>query len=188
MTINDLTRAIDDHIRVFEKMRDEYLPMVQRIGNLMRDTLKGGNKILVAGNGGSAADAQHFAAELVGRYMKERDALPAIALTTDTSILTAIGNDYGYDRVFDRQVAALGGMGDLFIAISTSGNSKNLVLALETAKSRGMVTIGLLGKDGGQMRDLTDFSLVVPSDDTPRIQEVHEWVLHSCCELVDNVY
>ncbi|MCB1044281.1 MAG: D-sedoheptulose 7-phosphate isomerase [Acidobacteria bacterium] len=160
---------------------------VLKTGHHLTEALAQGHKILIAGNGGSAADAQHFAAELVGRYMKERPGLPAIALTTDTSALTAIGNDYGFDRIFSRQVEALGQPGDVFLAISTSGNSKNLVEALCVARDRQLSTIALLGKNGGAMRELADFSLVVPSQDTPRIQEAQEWIWHTWCALIDRM-
>ena len=136
------------------------------------------NKILICGNGGSAADSQHFAAEIVGRFRTDRMALPAIALTTDNSILTAIANDYGYEYVFSRQVDALGKEGDILIAISTSGNSKNVIEAVLTAKNKGLFTIGLLGKDGGKLKDLVDLAIIVPVKDTSHIQEVHEAILH----------
>jgi D-sedoheptulose 7-phosphate isomerase len=150
------------------------------------DTLKKGNKILLCGNGGSAADAQHIAAELTGRYKSERRGLPAIALTTDTSALTAIGNDYGYGRVFDRQVEALANKGDLLIGISTSGNSANILSALTLAKEMGCMTLGFSGRDGGAMNALCDVNLVVPSNDTPRIQEIHILLGHTLCQIIDN--
>ncbi len=150
------------------------------------ETLKNGNKILLCGNGGSAADAQHIAAELTGRYKTERRGLPGIALTTDTSALTAIGNDYGYDRVFDRQVEALANKGDLLIGISTSGNSKNIINALKVAREMGCKTLGLSGRDGGAMNELCDVNLVVPSNNTPRIQEMHILFGHTICQIIDN--
>jgi D-sedoheptulose 7-phosphate isomerase len=149
-------------------------------------TLKKGNKILLCGNGGSAADAQHIAAELTGRYKSERRGLPGIALTTDTSALTAIGNDYGYDRVFDRQVEALANKGDLLIGISTSGNSQNIISALRLAKELGCSTVGFSGHDGGMMNEVCDVNLVVPSNDTPRIQEIHILLGHTLCQIIDN--
>ena len=151
----------------------------------MAERLRRGCKILVCGNGGSAADAQHLAAELSGRYLKERRALAGLALTTDTSALTAIGNDYGYDQVFSRQVEALGRPGDLLIGISTSGNSPNVILAVEAAQGLGMRTLGLLGRDGGKLKDRVDDALVVPSTVTARIQEVHQMVYHFWCEALD---
>jgi D-sedoheptulose 7-phosphate isomerase len=154
---------------------------------LITDTLAHGNKVLLCGNGGSAADAQHIAAELTGRYKTQRRGLAGIALTTDTSALTAIANDYGYDRVFDRQVEALANKGDLLIGISTSGNSKNVNNALKVAKELGCRTIGLSGRDGGGMNDICDINIIVPSDDTPRIQEMHIMIGHIMCQAVDDV-
>lgn len=142
-------------------------------------------KILIAGNGGSAADAQHFAGELVSRFYFDRPPLAAIALTTDSSILTAIGNDYGYEDVFARQVQALGRSGDVFIAISTSGNSPNILKAIVAAKSIGLVVIGLTGRSGGKMKALCDICLCAPSDSTPRIQECHLVIEHSLCACIE---
>ena len=154
-------------------------------GEDMAERLKRGCRILICGNGGSAADAQHFAAELSGRYVKERRALAGIALTTAPSALTAIGNDYGFERVFSRQVEALGRPGDLLVGISTSGNSPNVLLAVEAAKAQGMKTLGLLGRDGGKLKASCDESLVVPSPTTARIQEVHQMIYHFWCEVID---
>ena len=153
---------------------------------LVVETLKNGNKILLCGNGGSAADAQHIAAELIGRYKSDRRGLPAISLTTDTSALTSIGNDYGYDRVFDRQVEALANKGDLIIGISTSGNSQNVVNALKLGAELGCKTLGFSGRDGGAMNEVCNINLVVPSDDTPRIQEMHILFGHTICQIVDD--
>ena len=176
---------IDAHIALFNKIRSQLIEEVVSMGRLMRSVLARGNKILIAGNGGSAADAQHFAAELIGRYLKERAPLAAIALTTDTSILTAVGNDYGFEQVFSRQVQGLGQQGDLFLAISTSGNSQNLNRALTTAKGLGMTSIALVGKTGGEMIGLADHVVLVPSNDTPRIQEAQQWIWHTWCSLID---
>ena len=137
------------------------------------------------GNGGSAADAQHIAAEMVGRYGFDRPSLPSLALTTDTSALTAIGNDYGYDQVFSRQLDGMGQDGDLFIGISTSGNSKNLINAFEVAKKKNILSVALVGKDGGEMAKLADIALVVPSDSTPRIQESHILIGHIICDIIE---
>jgi D-sedoheptulose 7-phosphate isomerase len=137
------------------------------------------------GNGGSAADAQHFAAEMVGRFLMERKALPAIALTTDTSILTAVGNDYGFDEIFTRQVEALANPGDILIGISTSGNSLNVKRALEAGKHIGVKTIGLLGRNGGEIGPIVDSNLTVPSFETPRIQEAHLIIIHILCDLIE---
>lgn len=147
--------------------------------------LRGGRKLLFAGNGGSAADAQHWAGELVSRFYYDRPGLPAIALTTDTSILTAIGNDYGYDYVFARQVEALGQEGDVLVAISTSGNSRNVIRAIEAARKKRLRVIGFTGQSGGQMADLCDLCFRVPSGETPRIQEGHEALGHLLCALIE---
>jgi D-sedoheptulose 7-phosphate isomerase len=147
--------------------------------------LRAGHKVLLCGNGGSAADAQHIAAELVGRYTRERRGLPAIALTTDTSALTAIGNDYGFDRIFARQVEALGQSGDVLIAISTSGNSPNVLQAVEKARGMGVVTVGLAGRGGGALRTASDLCIVAPHDETARIQELHITIGHILCDLVE---
>jgi len=147
--------------------------------------LSAGHKILFAGNGGSAADAQHLAGELVSRFAYDRPGLPAFALTTDTSVLTAIGNDYGYERLFARQVEAVGVRGDVLFAISTSGRSPNVLAALQVARDRGLVTVGMTGKTGGQMPGRCDYVLQVPSDATPRIQEGHIAMGHAICELIE---
>lgn len=150
------------------------------------DCMKHGGKILLAGNGGSAADAQHIAGEFVSRFAFDRPGLPAIALTTDTSILTAIGNDYGYERLFARQVQAHGNKGDVFIGYSTSGKSPNILSAFEEARAKGLVCVGLTGNRGGPMRELCDYLLEVPSSDTPKIQEGHLVLGHILCGLVEN--
>jgi D-sedoheptulose 7-phosphate isomerase len=183
--LDRLREGIEAHIDVMSKIRDHHLTEVLEIGHLLSKTLLAGNAILVAGNGGSAADAQHFAAEITGRYMKERRSLPAIALTTDTSALTAIGNDYGFDKVFSRQLEGLGRPGDVFFGISTSGNSPNVIEAMRVAKTKGITTVALLGKTGGQMLDLADHAIVVPSNETPRIQEAQQWIWHTWCEIID---
>lgn len=154
--------------------------------NLCVTALRGGRKLLFAGNGGSAADAQHWAGELVSRFYYDRPGLPAIALTTDTSILTAIGNDYGYDYTFARQVEALGQEGDVFVAISTSGNSANIIRAVDAARTRGVKVIGFTGKAGGKLAPLSDLCFQIPSDETPRIQEGHEFVGHLLCALIES--
>ncbi|KYJ86422.1 D-sedoheptulose 7-phosphate isomerase [Sulfurovum riftiae] len=173
-------KTIDDTIEIL-------IPVVEQASHMFIDTLQNGNKILLCGNGGSASDAQHIAAELTGRYKSERRGLPGIALTTDTSALTAISNDYGYDRVFERQVEALANKGDLLIGISTSGNSKNVIAAFKTAKELGCNCLGLSGRDGGKMNEVCDLNIVVPSNDTPRIQEMHILIGHTLCQAVDNV-
>ncbi len=142
-------------------------------------------KTILAGNGGSAADAQHIAAELVGRYGFDRPSIPSLALTTDTSNLTAIGNDYGYDQVFSRQLEGMGQAGDIFIGISTSGNSQNIINAFESAKKKNIFTVALVGKDGGKMAQQADIALVVPSTATPRIQETHILIGHIICDIIE---
>ena len=155
------------------------------VGHRIADALRSGSKVLTFGNGGSAADAQHFAAELVGRYLKNRDAWPAIALTTDTSILTAVANDFGYDAVFRRQVEALGRKGDIAVGISTSGRSPSVVSALARAREMGLVTVGMTGNGGGVLAGQVDYLIDVPSPATPRIQEVHGVVIHVLCAIVE---
>jgi D-sedoheptulose 7-phosphate isomerase len=155
------------------------------IADVVIKALQGGGKILIAGNGGSAADAQHLAAEFVGRYLRERPGLPALALHCDTSALTAIANDYGYDQVFSRQMQALAAPGDVAIGISTSGNSKNVVEALLAARKMGVYTVGLTGAGGGRMREIVDVLIAAPSNETPRIQECHILVGHALCDAVD---
>lgn len=186
MNIDTITAAFDGHQRVLEKSR-ALIPTIAAMAELCRKALERGNKILICGNGGSAADAQHIAAEFVGRFHNERVSLPAIALTTDTSILTAVANDYSYDRVFARQVEGLGRPGDVLWGISTSGNSANVVEALKMAKEKGLITIGSSGKNGGQMVSLCQELLVVPDDNTARIQEIHMLAAHSICEFIDNL-
>ncbi len=183
-----IQKELHSHKETIEKTIEIMVPDIQEASTLMVNTLKGGGKVLLCGNGGSAADAQHIAAELTGRYKSERKGLPAIALTTDTSALTAISNDYGYDRVFDRQVEALANKGDLLVGISTSGNSQNIISALTSAKSAGCQTLGFSGRAGGEMNKVCDINLVVPSTDTPRIQEIHILIGHILCQAVDNAF
>ena len=151
----------------------------------IRDSLSAGGKLLLMGNGGSAADSQHIAAELIGRFKKERKAIPALALTVDSSSLTALGNDYGFESIFSRQVEALANSNDAIIGISTSGNSKNIIRALNLAREIGAKTIGFMGNDGGNMKDCVDIGIIVPSNDTARIQEVHITIGHIICEIIE---
>lgn len=174
------------HLEVINLTIETMQEKLEQASLLVVETLKNGNKILLCGNGGSAADAQHIAAELVGRYKRDRRGLAAIALTTDSSILTSIGNDYGYDRVFDRQVEALANKGDLIIGISTIGNSQNIVNALKFARELDCKTLGFSGAKGGVMNELCDINLIVPSNDTPRIQEMHILFGHIICQIVDD--
>ena len=175
----------NEHLKTSKATLDYIAKPLEVAANLCINSLKNGGKILIFGNGGSAADAQHIAAELVGRYKVERKGLPAIALTTDTSALTSIGNDYGYNHVFDRQVEALANTGDIVIGISTGGSSGNVISGLQTAKQLGCKLIGFSGRDGGEMNTLCDVNLVVPADDTPRIQEMHIVIGHTICHLID---
>ena len=158
---------------------------LEEISSLFISTLEAGGKIILAGNGGSAADAQHIAAELVGRFTQNRAPLAAISLSTDTSILTAVGNDFGFDEVFARQVKALAKQEDLFLGLSTSGKSPNIVKAVECAKQMGLKTVGFLGKDGGSLKDVVDVSLTIPQDQTPCIQEMHILAGHIICAIVE---
>jgi len=179
-----IENEFSEHLKVAKNM-STLTSQVEIAAQLCIDGLQNGGKILIFGNGGSAADAQHIAAELVGRYKVDRKGLPAIALTTDTSALTSIGNDYGYDRVFDRQVEALANEGDVAIGISTGGSSGNVISGLQTAKELGCKLIGFSGRDGGEMNTLCDINLVVPAKDTPRIQEMHIVIGHTICHLID---
>jgi len=160
---------------------------IAEVAKIFLDVLKNGNKILIFGNGGSAGDAQHISAELTGRFVKERKALPAIALTTDTSAITAIANDYSFDKVFSRQIEALAKEGDLAFGISTSGNSKNVIEGLKIAKSLNCITIGLSGRDGGVMSNFCDKNLIIKSNTTARIQEMHILIGHMICSIIDEV-
>jgi len=185
--MENLKSCLQEHIQVATKMQ-ELLPLVKKAGDVCIDSLKNEGKILICGNGGSAADSQHIAAELSGRFKKERVALAGIALTTDTSALTAIGNDYGFEYVFSRQVEALAKKDDVLIAISTSGNSENVINAINSAKKIGCKVITLTGKDGGAMKNMGDVNIVVPSNNTPRIQEMHIMIGHMICALIDEAF
>jgi len=183
--INEIKQQLQDHRALIDLLERDLAPKIAEMSTLISDALAKGNKLLVMGNGGSAADSQHFVAEIVGRFKMERTALPAVALSTDTSILTAIGNDYGFDAIFSRQIEALAAPGDIVVGISTSGNSPNVLKALLAARERGCRTIGLLGKDGGSSKAVCDLPLVMPTSDTPRIQEGHITVIHIVCDLVE---
>ncbi|KAF0215603.1 MAG: D-sedoheptulose 7-phosphate [Geobacteraceae bacterium] len=182
---NEIRRQLLSHREAVETIERSLVPRIVAVVDLLADALAKGNKLLVMGNGGSAADAQHFAAEIVGRFKLERRALPAIALSTDTSILTAIGNDYGFEAVFARQVEALAAEGDVVVGISTSGSSKNVHLAMLLAGKMGCRTVGLLGRDGGTIKGIADIDLTVPCQDTPRVQECHITIIHIMCDLVE---
>jgi len=183
--IPEITSQLASHQEVIVRIERELSPLIAEMVTLLVETFSRGGKLLVMGNGGSAADAQHFVAEIVGRFKMERRGLPAIALSTDTSILTAIGNDYGFDRVFSRQVEALAVPGDLIVGISTSGNSPNVLQALKLAREKGCSTVGLLGKDGGSIKEFCDLALIVPTNDTPRVQEGHITIIHIVCDLLE---
>lgn len=179
--------SIHTKLATYECLGDK----IVQAGNFLVDTLKQGNKILACGNGGSAADAQHFASELLNRFEKERRSLPAIALTTDPSTMTSIGNDYGYDYVFERQVNGLGQPNDVLLAISTSGNSNNVLRAVAAAKAKGMFIVAFNGKTGGALSPLLrtqDFDLCIPSDNTARIQESHLLLIHCLCTIIDRAF
>jgi D-sedoheptulose 7-phosphate isomerase len=182
---HEIANQLKAHRDVVRVIEEKLATGISQVVEMIRDALGNGKKLLLMGNGGSAADAQHFAAEIVGRFRMERRGLPAMALTTDTSILTAIGNDYGYEAVFRRQVEAFAVEGDVVIGISTSGNSENVYAALLLARRMGCRTVGILGKDGGTIREIVDADLTVPSGDTPRIQEGHILMIHIICDLVE---
>ncbi len=180
-----LVQAFARHLQAVEESMHQLIPAVERGAEVLLKALKRGNKILVCGNGGSAADSQHFAAELVGRYKSERRARAAIALTTDTSTLTSVGNDYGFERIFARQIEALGRAGDVLVALSTSGASKNVLAAVAQARKQKMKVVILTGAGGTLLAKKSDVAVVIPSRETARIQELHELVYHSWCEYID---
>lgn len=176
--------ALAAHTQTFAQL-GRLAPQLLVAADAAVEAVRNGNRILFCGNGGSAADAQHLAAELVGRLVRDRRALPALALTTDSSALTAIGNDYGFDEVFARQVEGLGRSGDVLVAISTSGNSPNVIRAVEVAKPMGITTVGLLGRNGGRLGPMVDLPIVVPAEETARIQEAHIFLGHVLCALIE---
>ena len=184
---NIIKQRLADHLEVLQKVMASDLPQkLEQCAERIEKALSEGHKVLFCGNGGSAADSQHLAAEFVGRFQKERKGLPALALTVDTSILTAVANDYGYDTVFARQVQALGKPGDILVGISTSGNSQNVLQAIVEAKAKGMFCIGMTAEGGGKMADACDICLAVPAKVTARAQEMHILMGHILCELVDH--
>ena len=183
-----LQAAIEGHRRAVEKsFSPAQLAVLEKITRLILKAYKAGRKIFLCGNGGSAADSQHIAAEFIGRFKKERKSLPAIALTTDTSILTAVANDYSYDQIFSRQIEGLGRKGDILIALSTSGNSKNILRAVQQAKAQEIVSAGFTGADGGELKRLADMCFRAKTQKTPHIQEMHITALHAISEAVENV-
>jgi D-sedoheptulose 7-phosphate isomerase len=186
-----IVERIQESIAVKKELlaSETFLAIVGDVACLTAESLRKGGTVFFFGNGGSAADAQHLAAELVGRYLRERPALCGVALTTNISCLTAIGNDYGFDLVFARQLEALGSEGDVAIGISTSGSSKNVLKAIEVAKRKGMITVGMTGKEGGALKAIVDYCLCISSDQTPRIQEAHIMIGHILCEIIeDNLF
>jgi D-sedoheptulose 7-phosphate isomerase len=178
-------RAIEENIEVGAALLRQQIPQIVRLARLLTDAFRAGHKVVLFGNGGSAADAQHVAAELVNRFLLEREALPAIALTTNTSILTSVSNDADFDQVFARQVRALVQEGDVAVGISTGGNSRNVLNGVRAARTKGAVTVGFTGRSGGQLKELVDVCFCAPSDSTPRIQEAHIAVWHAICEVVE---
>ena len=183
-----IKHELNEHLKTAKQTMESASNSIEIAAELCISCLKKGNKILLFGNGGSAADSQHIAAEIVGRYKTERRGLPAIALTTDTSALTAIGNDYGYLNIFSRQVEALANKGDVLIGISTGGSSANVINGLKIGQDLECKTIGLSGKDGGDFNNLCDVNIVVPAFDTPRIQEMHIVIGHTICHLIDKAF
>ncbi|PIQ82099.1 MAG: phosphoheptose isomerase [Candidatus Omnitrophica bacterium CG11_big_fil_rev_8_21_14_0_20_64_10] len=182
----EIVERIEESIQTKQRVRDRIVPEISRAAEVMIAALDAGKKILFFGNGGSAADSQHLAAELIGKmFNPKRRALPAVALTTDSSNLTALGNDFGFETVFSRQIEGLGQAGDVAIGITTSGQSPNVLEAMKTARTRGLKTIGLIGKDGGPLKGLVDIAIIVPSDSTQRIQESHITIGQILCELVE---
>ena len=183
---NKIISIIEESIALKNLVKQKLADQIALVSSTLCSSIKSGNKIYICGNGGSAADAQHFAAELIVRYKNERKSIPCIGLTTDTSIITACANDYSYDQIFSRQIEGLGSSGDLLIGISTSGNSQNIIEAFKSAKDKEMVTVCLTGNDGGKVKLMgLDHTIVVPSNSTARIQEVHELILHAWCEIID---
>ncbi|HEV8647281.1 MAG TPA: D-sedoheptulose 7-phosphate isomerase [Burkholderiales bacterium] len=178
--------SFSEHKAVLEQCHARLLPAIIAVGQRLMRSIQGGGKIMLCGNGGSAADAQHIAAELIGRFKKERRAFAALALTTDSSILTCIGNDYSFEDIFARQVAGMARAGDVLVAISTSGNSPNVLKAAGEARRAGCATVALGGRGGGKLAPLCDHSIVVPSDETPRIQEMHIMIGHMLCDLLED--
>lgn len=180
----DIKAAVDAHIQAIEQVT-ELGPMLERVAAVVQETFSAGGRLFICGNGGSASDSQHFASELTGRYNQDRPGYPAIALTTDTSALTAIGNDYGFESIFSRQLQSMAQPGDLLFAISTSGNSANVMRAVEYAKEHDIKSVGLLGRDGGKLAQMVDTALTIKVDSTARVQEAHILMLHIICETFE---
>lgn len=189
-TANDIVRIFESNIKLHQTVLkdDNFIHQIVKISEAIISAITENKKVMICGNGGSAADAQHMAAELVGRFERERKGLPAVDLTANAAIMTSLANDYNFNKVFSRQLESIGIKGDILIGISTSGNSKNVVDAFQYAKEIGIFTIGLLGKDGGALKDLSDIPLVVPHDVTARVQEVHATVIHIICGMVEQYF
>ena len=187
MDYNIINMRIEEHQQAIEVVREKLGSNIQKAAEACLTALQEGKKILFCGNGGSAADSQHLAAEFVGRFQVERGGLPAIALTTDTSIITAVGNDYGFATIFARQIEALGQKGDVLFALSTSGESENVLLAVQKAKEKGIFVIGMTGRTGGKIKDMADICLHVPVTKAARVQETHILIGHIICELLDDI-
>jgi D-sedoheptulose 7-phosphate isomerase len=185
--MNIIEQSLKEHTDSINSI-SSIIKQIEKLANKAISTLKNGNKILIMGNGGSAADSQHFATEIVVRYKKNRRALPAIALSTDTSILTAAGNDISFEMIFARQIEALAAKNDLVLGISTSGNSANIIKGLETAKKTGCVTACLTGNGGGDIACLTDLPVIIKSGNTPRVQECHIFIIHTICEMIEEEF
>ena len=183
-----IQKEANELIAALTYVKENLAEQVEELAAQIIKAFKNGNKVILMGNGGSAGDAQHIAAEFVGRFKKERKSFPALALNTNTSTITAVGNDYSYDVIFSRQIDGFAQPGDVVIGISTSGNSKNVHLALELAKERGCYTAALLGKDGGTIKDIADLPIIVKWPNTPRVQECHIFIGHSVCDLVDQAF
>jgi D-sedoheptulose 7-phosphate isomerase len=182
----EIEARLTDSIRTKEQVLRTLVPAIEQVAHLLIEALSLGHKILLFGNGGSAADSQHIAAELVGKLIVKRRALPAVALTTDSSNLTALANDFGYEAVFQRQIEALGQPGDVAVGLSTSGQSPNVLAAIRTAREKGLKTVAFTGRDGGPLAKLVDLAITVPSDSTQRIQESHITIAHILCELIES--
>lgn len=182
---NIIHHNLSEHLKTIEMVSNTLADQIEKIGQILSVSLKSNGTLFWCGNGGSASDSQHLAAELVGRFSKNRRALRSIALNTDTSVLTCVANDFSYEDVFSRQIEALGRSGDVLIGISTSGNSENVLRAFKSARKMNLVTVALLGKDGGSCKELVDYALVIPSDSTARIQEMHILIGHILCELIE---
>lgn len=180
-----IIRIIDEHLEATERLREQLVPAIEACAAQVTRCLRAGRTVFWCGNGGSAADAQHMAAELVGRFERDRPGYGSVALTTDTSILTSVGNDFGFDYIFSRQVESLGKAGDILMALSTSGNSPNVIRAVEAARQKGIFSIGLLGRDGGSLRGLCELAVIVPAESTARIQEMHGLIGHILCDQVE---